>query len=252
MRIVRNIGHVKRRKRAAKWTALLGFVVLAGALALGFVPELFWLAYLLLFLGFVLFNVGMQQVGKWNRGPRYRNDSLLDQKLAPFSDRTHALIHYPKLGDKVVEHLVVHPGGVLVITARELAGTVMARGNRWRRGGNPLRRAFSLSGPQLGNPSHETRKSIEIVENYLAEHGLEVDVEGAIVFVNQRVELDAEDPDFPALRLEELWDFVRDLPPDRSIGTADHQRLVALLSVGQELETTARTRTRRPVKKKAA
>src|SRR5687767_12594936 len=138
MRVVRNIGHVKRRKRAAKWTAVLGFAVLAAALALGFVPELFWLAYLLLFLGFVLFNIGMQQVGKWNRGPKYRNDSLLDQKLAPFSDK-YVLIHYAMLKDRVVEHLLVHPGGVLVITAREIAGDVSVRGNRWRVGGSPLR-----------------------------------------------------------------------------------------------------------------
>ena len=251
MRVVRNIGHVKRRKRAAKWTALLGFVVLAAALALGFVPQLFWLAYLLLFLGFVLFNVGMQQVGKWNRGPKYRNDSLLDQKLAPFSDR-YVLIHYPKLGDKVVEHLLVYPGGVMVLTARELAGEVVARGDRWRRGGAIFRRVFSISGPQLGNPSAETRRGIETVERYLNDKQFEVDVDGAVVFVNPRVILDVDEPDLPVLTIEELPDFVRDLPVDETIRQSEQRDLVDVLSVGDELETTARTRTRRPVRKRAA
>jgi hypothetical protein len=251
MRIVRNVGHIKRRKRAAKWTAVLGFVVLATALALGFVPSLFWLAYLLLFGGFVLFNVGMQQVGKWNRSPKYRNDTLIEQTLAPFNDR-YVLIHFPVLGDKVVEHLLVHPGGVLVITAREMAGEVIVRGNRWRRGGPIYRRFFSISGPQLGNPSNETQQGIERVERYLANHALEVDVEGAIVFLNPRIVLDLEDPDFPTLLLEELPDFVRDLPVDDSMRQSERQSLIDMLSVGDELETTARTRSRRPVRKRAA
>jgi hypothetical protein len=251
MRVVRNIGHVKRRKRAARLTALLGFIVLAAALALGFVPQLFWLAYLLLFLGFIIFNMGMQQVGKWNRGPKYRNDSLLDQKLAPFSDK-YVLIHYPKLGEKVVEHLLVHPGGVLVITARELAGDVSVHGNRWRLGGSPLRRLFRFSGPQLGRPAEETRKSIETVEQYLNEHQLEVDVDGAVVFVNPRANLEVEDPEFDVLTADDLPDLVRDLSPDETIRQAEHRRLIDLLSTGEELETTARTRTRRPVRKKAA
>lgn len=230
---------------------MLGFTVLAAALALGFVPELFWLAYLLLFLGFVLFNIGMQQVGKWNRGPKYRNDSLLDQKLAPFSDK-YVLIHYPMLGAKVIEHLLVHPGGVLVITAKELAGDVSVRGNRWRIGGSPLRRLFRFSGPQLGRPAEETRKSLDIVDQYLTEHQFEVDLDGAVVFVNPRADLDVEDPEFDVLTADELPDFVRDLPPDETMKQPEQRRLIDLLSTGEEIETTARTRTRRPVKKRAA
>ena len=230
---------------------MLGFVILAAALALGFMPSLFWLAYLLLFLGFVVFNIGMQQVGKWNRGPRYRNDSLLDQKLAPFNDK-YVLIHYPKIGDKVVEHLLVHPGGVLVITARELAGKVTVRGDHWRRGGSPLRRMFGISGPQLGRPAEDTRKAIDTVEQYLTEHQLEAEIDGVVVFVNPRVELEVEDPDVEALTADELPDFVRDLPPDETMRQSERQRLIDLLAIGEEIETTARTRTRRPVKKRAA
>ena len=251
MKVVRNVGYVKRRKRTAKWTALVGFVALAAALALGFRPELFYLAYLLLFVGFVLFNIGMQQVGKWNRGPKHRNDSLLDQRLAPFSDR-YALIHYPRLNDKVVEHLLVHPGGVTVLTVRELAGAVHVEGNRWRRGGGPLRRVFAISGPQLGQPGVEARQGIATVEAFLAQHQMEVDVDGAVVFLNPRIVLDVEDAEFPVMTADELPDFVRDLPVDDSLRVGDLTELTNLLSVGDELETTARTRSRRPVRKRAA
>jgi hypothetical protein len=252
MRIVRNVGYVKRKKRTARWTALLGFVTLVGSMIVGFVlPDLFGLAYLLLFVGFVLFNVGMQQVGKWNRGPKNRNDALLDQRLAPFNDR-YALIHFPSLNDKVVEHLLVHPGGVTVLTAKDLPGEVIVQGKRWRRAGNPLRRVFAFSGPQLGQPGSETQQGIATVEGFLAEHQMEVDVDGAVVFVNPRIVLDVEDAEFPVLTADELPDFVRDLPIDESLRPSDLTELVDLLSVGDELETTARTRSRRPVRKRAA
>lgn len=247
MRIVRNIGHVKRRKRIARWSAVGGFLILGSTFALAFVPEFLLVAYALLFGGFVLFNFGMQQVGKWSRSPR--NDQLLDARLASLSDK-YTLIHYARLGKRVVEHLLVHPGGVLVLTARETPGLIQARGNRWRKRGGGLMRLFAFSGPQLGNPALETTQAIAAVGAYLAEHQLEVDVSGAIVFVSPYAELDVEEPEYPTLKLEELPTFVRSLEPDVSIGADDREALLALLGQGEELETTGAARTRRPVKVK--
>ena len=254
MRIVRNIGHVKRRKRLAKWGAFLGFLLLMGAIALPYLyPRFFAYAYLALLAGFLVFNVGMQQLGKWTNAPRNpRNDLLLDGLLAEFGDR-YALVHYPALGKRVVEHLLVHPGGVLVLTARELSGSILARGTRWRKRGFGLRRLFGLSGPQLGNPVYETQQGIVAAEAHLAAAQIEVDVQGAVVFLGPLVELEVDQPAVPALRGTELADFVRALPADASLRPAERQALVEALSKGDELEFLGQQRTRRrPVKRRAA
>lgn len=254
MRLVRNIGYVKRRKRIARLSSTFGFLFLATTFPLVFLwgesPNLVIIAYVLLFAGFLLFNTGMQQMGKWSNTPRHpRNDLALDSKLQPFSDK-YVLIHYARLGKRVVEHLLIHPGGVLVITAKDYPNKVTVRGNRWRRRGAGLTRMFGLSGPQLGNPGLETEQAIGAVEETLKGAQLEVDVAGVIVFVSAFAELDVEDPPYPTMPLEELPGLIRSLEIDPSLRLTDRDQLAKLLGSGEELEVQEVRRTRRPVKVK--
>src|SRR5918998_3815 len=122
MRVVRNIGYVKRRKRLARWAALGGFAMLGATFWLALDPSLILLAYVPLLVGTLVFHFGMQQIAKWNRNPR--NDVLLDTRLQQLPDKFE-LIHYASVGKRTVEHLLLHPGGVLVLTVRELPGRVV-------------------------------------------------------------------------------------------------------------------------------
>jgi hypothetical protein len=255
MRLVRNIGYVKRRKRIARLSSLFGFLFLAATFPLVFIwgqsSNLVLIAYVFLFVGFILFNTGMQQLGKWSNTPRHpRNDLALDAKLQSFPDRNYILIHYARVGKRVIEHLLIHPGGVLVVTAKDYPGRVVVEGNRWRRKGLGLSRMFGMSGPQLGNPGIETEQGIEAVEEALKAGQLEVDVEGVVVFTSDAVDLDIEEPVYPTIRLEDLPGFVRSLEIDPSLRAADLDALAALLSKGEELEIQEFRRTRRPVKVK--
>lgn len=245
MRIVRNVGYVKRRKRVAKWSALLGLTLLIAVFVLALNPRYLLFAYAMLFGGFILFNTGMQQVGKWNRNPR--NDVALDARLSGLSDK-YTLIHYAQLGKRTVEHLLLHPGGVLVITAREVPGRVIVRKGRWRKKGAGLGRLFVMSGPQLGNPVFETTQNITAVEEHLAARQLQVDVSGAVVFVSPLVNLDVEEPAYPALTIEDLPDFIRDLPVDASLRPNERETLVEALAIGELLEVSGQRKNRRPVK----
>jgi len=254
MRLVRNIGYVKRRRRFARLSSVFGFLFLATTFPLVFLwgesSNLVVVAYVLLFAGFILFNSGMQQLGKWSNTARHpRNDLALDGKLQAFSDK-YVLIHYARLGKRVVEHVLIHPGGILVITAKDYPGKVMAKGNRWRRRGSSLTRMFGLSGPQLGNPGIETDQAIDTVEAVLKEAQLEVDVEGVIVFVSALVDVEVEDPPFTTILIDELQGVVRGLEIDPSIRPVDRDALVALLGKGEELEVQEAKKTRRPVKVK--
>jgi len=247
MRIVRDTGYIKSRKRLARGAALGGFILLGSTFLVAFNQSLILYAYMMLFVGFLLFNYGMQQMGKWSRNPR--NDAILDNKLNAFSDK-YSLIHYAKVDKQTVEHMLVYPGGILVLTARELPGVVFGRGNKWRKRGIGLARFFSFSGPQLGNPSVDTDRAVAAIEANLVARKMEVDVSGAIVFLNAAVELDVAEPDYPVLMADELPGFINSLEEDTSFTPAERDDLVAELGNGLDVEQKVTTRTRRPVKVK--
>ncbi len=122
MRTVRNVGHLTQKKRIARLSAFIGFLMLGSTFALIFFPSYVGAAYVLLIIGFVLFNYGMQQLGKWSNTPRHvRDDLALDAALNPFSDK-FVLMHYVVIGKKVVEHLLVSPSGIVVGCNRGVAG----------------------------------------------------------------------------------------------------------------------------------
>ncbi len=96
MRLVRNNGYVKTRRRLARVMALGGFVMLIGSVALTFfIPALFIPGYVLLILGFITFQMGMQQITRWSRHPR--PDEVLVEALRRLNDR-YTLIHFPSAG----------------------------------------------------------------------------------------------------------------------------------------------------------
>ncbi|MGB3330911.1 MAG: nuclease-related domain-containing protein [Thermomicrobiales bacterium] len=249
MRTVRHNAYIQQRKRRARYIAFGGFAILTSSLWIALNPSMILPAYAAMFVGFVLFNMGMPQLGKWSRYPR--NDQMLDHQLAKLGDR-YTLIHYPPIGKHKAEHVLVYPGGLLVLTAREIDGTIENEGSRWRKKGGGFRRIFGFSGPQLGNPAMSTEEALAEVEFYLKENQIEVDVEGLIVFLHPMVELEVENPEYPVLHGEEVPAFVVSLPADPTFTTAERDRITELLSAGEEVQQQTPQTRRRPVKRRAA
>jgi hypothetical protein len=251
MRIVRDIGYVKKKKRYGRWAALIGFALLGSAFWLATTgPENVLLAYVPLLAGTLAFHFGMQQIAKWSRTPR--NDQILDSQLRSLGDK-YTLIHYANTGKRVVEHLLLHPGGIETFTARELAGTVAYQNGRWRKRGAGIGRFFGMGGPQLGNPAADAQADLNAVNGLLNEAQLEVETDAAIAFINPAVDLEVEEPDFPVMNGDGLPEFVRSLPIDADLRPADRQALVDLLiSRADELEDMQPVQKRRPVKRRAA
>lgn len=248
MRIIRNVEYVRRRKRIARLASLIGFLLLGSTFLLIFKPDLVLMAYAILFTGFIVFNFGMQQLGKWSRTPR--NDEALDARLKGLPDAKYTMIHYPRIGKRVVEHVLVHPGGLLVITARELAGNVSVRDKRWRKTGGGFTRFFAMSGPQLGNPTADLEQDVDALESLLSEKELDVDIYGAVVMLNDRVELETEDPAYPAMKADVLVPFINAMEPDDTFRQAERDAVVAALASGAGFEIEAAKTTRRPVRVK--
>lgn len=254
MRIVRNIGYVNRQRRRARLSAVIGFLALVGTFPFAFIysgqPAFVIGTYVLLLGGFILFNHGMQQIGKWSNTPRHvREDLALDSHLNELSDR-HILVHYGRPGKDVIDHALIHPGGVLVLTTRDFPGSAKSENDMWRKKGSIVSRAFLISGPQLGNPSKDADAAMARVEHVLSEADIEAEIQSAIVFTSQTVQLEVSGSSHPVLPVEEVLDFVRDLEPDPTLTTNEREAIAAALGKGEQLETPQVTRTRRPVKVK--
>lgn len=256
MQIIRNEEYVKGQRRRGRILTTIGFVALAGAFVMVWVqrarPELILIAYALMMIGFVFFNMGLQTVGKFLSNDRKkRADQVLDRTLDRLNDR-YTLIHYAQLGKRAVEHLIVHNGGVLVITIREVAGKVIVNERRWRKGGNPLGRFFNYSGPQLGNPSFDNESDVAAVKDVLAAQNLPGEVEGAIVFTNPLAEVSGSAP-IDVLSIGDLLDHVRTVANDRerpALTSRERAAIVEALAQGLDTDqgTPTNERRKRPVR----
>jgi hypothetical protein len=254
MRIYRNIGHIKRQRRLAKIFAVLGCATLIATFPIAFLmsgkPGLILITYVFLILGFVLFSRGMREFGRWTHSARHvREDLALDNQLSTLSDR-YALIHYGEPNGKVIDHLLVHPGGVLLITTRDFPGEVFVENDRWRKGGSLFARVFTFSGPQIGNPTRDTEQFLDLTEQALNSADLETDIEAVIVFTAESVQLNIDGSSDPVLPIDELADYVRELNSDFELSNSEREAIISFLSKGEEVEEPAKASTRRPVKVK--
>ncbi|MEJ7838181.1 MAG: nuclease-related domain-containing protein, partial [Thermomicrobiales bacterium] len=207
-------------------------------------------AYVAMLLGFVTFNIGMQQIGRWSRNPR--NDQVIDRSLEKLGDR-YIVVHYPEIGGKRLDHLVIYPGGALVLTAKEIDGEIAVEGKRWRRKTRGIRRFLSFSGPQLGQPGSETDNAVASFETYLEKQQMEIDVNGVIVFLHPITELDVENPEYPVLHADELAAFIQTLDVDETFSRAERDQLIEKLSQGADVHAPVTSSSRRrPVRRKSA
>jgi hypothetical protein len=251
MKVYRDVEYIKKRKRQATLTSVVGVALLGSAFWLASMAGQLgvFVAYIPLLAGTIIFHLGMQQVGKWNRAQR--NDVILDVLLKDLGER-YSLIHYPRMGKRTVEHALVHPGGILVITARDLPGGVAYRDGRWRKVGQGISRFFGMGGAFLGNPTADTAADIQALSEVLSQEQLTVDADGVVAFLNPRVKLDVVEPDFPVTNAEGLKPYVASLAADAGLQAADRQRVVELLTRDGSFEAPQAAPTRRPVKRRAA
>lgn len=247
MRIIRNTSYVKAQKSRAKWLTIVGFLLFGSGFAfVGIFGNPIY-SYMTLIPAYVLFIAGMQQLGKWTNSPRRpRGDLLLDQMLKNLPDK-YTLIHYVKIGNTMVEHLLLHPGGGLVVVMKDVAGKIELRRKRFRRLANPLTRVIGASGPTLGQPDHELETGEAALREYLKANQSEIDVTGVVVFTALDHTLEEIDPEIDSIGISDLPDYVRVLEPDVSFRQQERDQIANGLTAGDGFERDEAIRTRRPV-----
>lgn len=233
MRLVVNNGYVKRRKRNSRLMIVAGLLLFVASFPLLTVPSLIIFSYVTLIAGFLVFNSGMQGTAKWSHRPR--PDEIIDNALRRLNDR-YTLIHYPEVRGFRPEHVMVYPGGLVVITSRETYGTIQVNGNKWKKAGKLLS-FLSFGGPQLGNPTHDNQRQIAALEAFLESHELRGEdlIDGMITFTHPKADVEVVESNLTVVKADELLDAIRDLGTEAPLPTGDRDAIITALSQGDDV-----------------
>ncbi|HLI50226.1 MAG TPA: NERD domain-containing protein, partial [Thermomicrobiaceae bacterium] len=221
-----------------------GLLLFVASFPLLTVPSLIIFSYVTLIAGFLVFNSGMQGTAKWSHRPR--PDEILDNSLRRLNDR-YTLIHYPEMRGIRPEHVLVYPGGLVVITSRETYGTIQVNGNKWKKAGKLLS-FLSFGGPQLGNPTSDNQRQQAALENFLESNELRGEdlIDGIIAFTHPKAEVEVIQSDYTIVKADELLDAVRDLGSEAPLPTGDREAIISALSRGENVSGPTPIPSRNP------
>jgi hypothetical protein len=216
MKIIKNEKLIKRNAQIGSWTSLAALVVLGLGMYISFTrPELFAYSLVALLLGFTLTQVGMYMGNKFGRSPR--PDEKLDAGLKGLQNE-FVMYHYTT----PVSHLLVGPAGVWVVMPYHQRGQVEFEKNRWRMsGGGFLQGYMRIFGQEgLGRPDIEIESDISSLRKHLLKKLNESElpeIQALMVFTSDDVEVDADDPPIPAMKLKQVKEFMRQKAKEKKI-----------------------------------
>ncbi len=241
MKIVKNEKLIKRNGAIGQYTSIAALVVLAGGMYISLKrQDLFIWALAALVLGFAMTQIGMFFSNRWGRSPR--PDEQLDAVLKGLPGDT-VLYHYVT----PVPHLLVGPAGVWIIQMYHQKGKLSYSKDKWRlRGGGFMQSYMSVFGQEgLGRPDLDIATETSALKKYLGKHMEDAqipDIQSALVFTNEQLEIDATDSPLPALKAKQLKDFLRQRARERPIGSLALEQVKSALdgeAPGAETETEA-------------
>jgi hypothetical protein len=206
MKIYSNEKLIKRNSRMGRIASYIGLAVMAGSMFITFrYPQWITLAYLLLFGGLALSQLGLYYGNRWGRRPR--PDEQIDQALKGLDDR-FSLYHYLT----PTRHLLIGPAGIWVIMHFYQAGKIVYEKGRWKQKGGGFfegyKRLFFQEG--LGRPDLEVPSEVSTIEKYLKKKVPDAELpepRAVLVFTSDHAVLDVEEapvPTVPATKLKEI------------------------------------------------
>ncbi len=192
MKVVFDRPKLRRRALLSHAASLGGLLTVLASVALSlWRPDLHVLQGVLLSGGVMMAAVGIYFANRWVRKPG--PEEVLPRPLKGLDDRHRLYLHLPK----GPEHLLLMPGGVVVLEVYNLAGLFTYRHGKWREKmtiGRAMR--YFLEEP-LGDPVARARAGAQWVADYLARRlpeGEAVPVEALVVFIHPMAELDLLSP----------------------------------------------------------
>lgn len=223
MRLVVNEERIARGARLGKIATFvgLGFLLAGFIISLAFKDNLMflWVSLGCLVVGMLISSVGTMNMNRWVRQPRA--DQALAQGLKGFDDR-YVLYSYVL----PVPHVLLSPIGLFVLSVLGQEGKIRYDGERFRRNFSVGRLFRFMAEEGLGRPLAEAESQAKTLQQFLAEHEVDGDVEiqNVLVFYNPRAELEVSDPPVPIVNPKGLKKAVRK-GTDEKLPAKDYQAL---------------------------
>lgn len=237
MKVYRNLEEIQRKERRGRRASLAGMAILFLGLIASFVPTWYppgaevtgvfaqfmqanWslISFAALPIGFMAASYGSYYITRYarRRWPGVnviaRPDEMFERSLKGMDDK-HSLFIY----SLPVGYVLLTPTVLLTFVVRSDRSQVQINGDRWRERWS-LGRIFGLFAREgVGDPPHELAQMERKLRDFLStqsalEAGVnsaEVPIQGAAVFLNAATQLVINNPTVPALRADDIKEFVR-------------------------------------------
>jgi hypothetical protein len=216
MNIISNDKLIRRNARIAQITGLGGLVVLVFGMYILFTrPNDFTLIWGTVIAGFILSQVGIFFTNRWGRVPR--PDQHLDMALKGL-DSNYSLYHYRG----PTPHLLVGPAGLWVLIPHYQRGKITYEKGRYRQKGGGFMlgylRIFGQEG--IGRPDLEAESEKEALIKFLKKKMPDKElppVQAALVFTDERAELETDEAPIPTITAKKLKEFIRKKAKSKSL-----------------------------------
>jgi hypothetical protein len=230
MKIFRNDKLIRRNSRIGGIATLAGLALLVGGMVFTIFirdPAKIGWSWLLLLTGFLVSQMGVYYGGKFGRSPR--PDEQIDRALKGLDER-YSIFHYTT----AVPHLLVGPAGVWIFLARHQGGKVIFAKGRWRQTKTGCLQAYLRVFAQegIGRPDLDIPVETASLEKFLRKKHPEIEmppIQTALVFTNEKVELDVDGAPTPSLPAKELKEFIRKKAKDTPFPMTKVKEIVAAL-----------------------
>jgi hypothetical protein len=240
VRIRTNEALVARRRRLALLLSFGGIAVLGAGLAVNMLGlrsgegglSYTSMSYGALAVGTILSWIGISVSDRWTLPPRA--DHALESGLKG-AGQAYKLYNWLL----PAEHVLLAPWGLVVFVVNNCDGPVAIQGRRWKDTRPMWRRAASLGRRPVREPSRLLGVETRALASDLGERDVdgdldEVSIEGVAVFSRPGVELTVSEPSVPAMRADELADWLRDKGKASNLSPARRRRLERLLDAAAD------------------
>jgi hypothetical protein len=235
MKIIKNEKLIKRNTKIGQYSTLAGMVFVAGSFI--FLVQFLqkpdsitqtntFIIWGVLFIGIALSQVSMYLNSRFGRRPDEAIDKALKGLPGDFT-----LYHF----SAPVPHLLVGTAGVWLLLPYYLRGAVTYRKNRWRVNGGGFAQSYlRLFGQEtIGRPDLESGGQASTLEKFLKkkfEDGQEIPpISAALIFLDEHVEINAEDSPLPAMHVKKLKEFIRKAAKEQPFPATDLALIKAAL-----------------------
>ena len=235
MKIIKNEKLIKRNAKIGQFSSIFGLVIVIGTVfySVQFMrtPETAtqtntFILWGVLLLGIIVSQVSMYFGNRWGRRPDEAMDKALKGLPGDFT-----LYHYAT----PAPHLLVGPAGVWILLPYHLRGAVSYRNNRWRISGGGFAQSYMriFGQESIGRPDLEVGGEAASLEKFFKknfEEGVEIPpIHAALVFLDEKIEINAEDSPLPAMQVKKLKEFIRKAAKEKPFGALMLERVKEVL-----------------------